>query len=60
MRIREALKVFSGATVSHPAVPARKLQSALLTILSAARRQADEQDRLIEEINNESEELCDE
>lgn len=51
MRIREALDLFSGANVSHPNVPDFKLQKALMIILSAARREADRQDRLIDEVN---------
>lgn len=53
MRIREALKEFSGAQVSHPDLPARKLQNVLMTILSAARQQADLQDQELAELNEE-------
>ena len=51
MKVREALEIFSGANVTHPDVPMFKLQKALLVILSAARREADRQDRFIEEVN---------
>ena len=56
MTIREALNLFSGANVTHPAVPPMKLQKALLVILSAARREADRQERLLAEINKDTEE----
>lgn len=56
MTIREALEIFSGANVTHPTVPPRKLQRALIVILSAARREADRQDKEITEINNNTEE----
>jgi hypothetical protein len=51
MRVREALEIFSGANVSHPTVPLFKLQKALMVILSAARREADRQDKFIDEVN---------
>ena len=51
MRIREALELLSGANVSHPDVPDFKLQKALVIILSAARRESERQDRLIDEVN---------
>ena len=53
MRIREALKEFGGAQVSHPDLPARKLQNVLMTILSAARQQADLQDQELADLNEE-------
>lgn len=53
MRIREALKEFSGAQVSHPNLPPARLQNVLLTILSAARRQADMRDQMLAEVNGE-------
>lgn len=56
MTIREALEIFSGANVTHPTVPLRKLQRALIVILTAARREADRQDKEITEINNNTEE----
>lgn len=52
MRIREALKVFSGAQVSHPNVPAMQLQRALLVILGAARRQAELQEQELAQMDS--------
>lgn len=53
MKISEALQMFSGAKVSHPTVPPMKLQGILLTILSAARREGERQERELKEINEE-------
>lgn len=53
MRISEALQLFSGANVSHPTVPPMKLQRVLLTIMSAARRKSERQEKEIKEINGE-------
>lgn len=55
MRVREALELFSGANVTHPTVPMFKLQKALIVILSAARREADRQDKFLAKINGEEE-----
>lgn len=54
MRIREALKVFSGAQVSHPNVPAMRLQRALLVILGAARRQAELQEQELAQMDSQN------
>jgi hypothetical protein len=56
MTIREALNLFSGANVTHPAVPPMKLQKALLVILSAARREAERQEQFLDEVNKDTEE----
>lgn len=56
MTIREAINLFSGARVTHPTVPVMKLQRALLVILSAARREAERQEKWVREINESEEE----